>query len=489
MKKTALLLLLAATSGMAKAQCNLVTNGDFSAGATGFTSGYTQSCSTSAMTGPYGSLDMSGAYCVYTNPSAGHSLFNNCTYMGNMLVANGATTTNTAVWSQTVSVMPNTTYRFTVQASSVYPASPAQLVLSVNGSMSGATTLNTTACSWQTLSYTWNSGSATTATLSIYDMNMDASGNDFAIDNISFSTAPTVTTSVMNTVCQGATGAITVTPAGSGGPYMYSLNGGSWQSSNMFSGLTAGTYTVRVANACGDTSMATTTVVGNIPPTVSVTGSTDASYCVCPVIPTGTITIATTGTGPMMYSLNGGNWTAFTTPNTITGLAPMTTYTVRVMDACGNIATASESVYIAKKMKVMHYTNSAKNPSNIICIDSPAVAAHIANHSHYNNPSQHDYVMNPCTMIGAKMAAGGNEFADISVAPNPNNGMFTVKLTALEAEGSMIITDVQGKVVRKAVVAEGETMIDVNISELGKGLYFISVMDGHHTYKAKVVSE
>src|SRR5438045_2765976 len=102
MKRTTVLMMLLASSGLAKAQCNLVTNGDFSLGATGFTSGYTQSCNSAIYPSPLGSLDMAGAYCVSTNMQDHHSLFFNCTYQGNMMVVNGATTSNTAVWSQTV---------------------------------------------------------------------------------------------------------------------------------------------------------------------------------------------------------------------------------------------------------------------------------------------------------------------------------------------------------------------------------------------------
>jgi hypothetical protein len=58
---------------------------------------------------------------------------------------------------------------------------------------------------------------------------------------------------INNTLCQSsATGSITVTPGGGTGPYTFKLNSGSFQSSNTFSGLGAGSYivTVKDVNGC-----------------------------------------------------------------------------------------------------------------------------------------------------------------------------------------------------------------------------------------------
>lgn len=60
-----------------------------------------------------------------------------------------------------------------------------------------------------------------------------------------------------------ASGVITVTAGGSGG-YTYNINGGAYQTSNVFSTLTAGNYTIGVKDANGCTKTATATV-GNTP--------------------------------------------------------------------------------------------------------------------------------------------------------------------------------------------------------------------------------
>ncbi len=69
--------------------------------------------------------------------------------------------------------------------------------------------------------------------------------------------APTIT----NVSCNGGSdGSITVNAAGGTPPYQYSLNGGAYQGGAVFSGLSAGTYTVTVRDANGCTATATYTV-------------------------------------------------------------------------------------------------------------------------------------------------------------------------------------------------------------------------------------
>ena len=82
---------------------NLVSNGDFSLGNQGFTSGYTY-CNASNCLYP------EGYYAVGTNANFFHGAFtgiDHTTGTGNFMVVNGAGALNTVIWSQNITVKPN----------------------------------------------------------------------------------------------------------------------------------------------------------------------------------------------------------------------------------------------------------------------------------------------------------------------------------------------------------------------------------------------
>ncbi len=129
-----------------------------------------------------------------------------------------------------------------------------------------------------------------------------------------------------NVTCAGAgNGSITVNAAGGIPPYEYSLNGGAFQSSNIFTGISAGTYTVVIRDSEGGQVSGTVTITAPLP--VVLTASS-----------TGTVITATAtgGMAPYQYSLNGG---ALQPTGTFSGLNPGTTYTVMATDASGCTAT------------------------------------------------------------------------------------------------------------------------------------------------------
>ncbi|MBP7451148.1 MAG: hypothetical protein KA817_14020, partial [Flavobacteriales bacterium] len=110
---------------------DLVVNGDFSSGATGFTSGYIPGTG-----GTFGLLSLEGQYAVASNASDTHTNFPPCTDHtggGNMMVVNGAATAGVSVWCQTVTVVPGTSYAFSAWLSSMVVSNPAVLQFTING--------------------------------------------------------------------------------------------------------------------------------------------------------------------------------------------------------------------------------------------------------------------------------------------------------------------------------------------------------------------
>lgn len=160
---------------------NLITNGDFSAGNTGFTSQY--NFATPNIT--------EGQYFVGTNPTAWNSSLSSCTDhttgTGNMMLVNGSPTPDVNVWRQTITVQPQTDYAFSTWIQALWPPNPAQLQFSINGSGIGnMITASLPTCTWTQFYTTWNSGNNTTATIAIVNKNTFVQGNDFALDDISF---------------------------------------------------------------------------------------------------------------------------------------------------------------------------------------------------------------------------------------------------------------------------------------------------------------
>src|SRR5581483_4083813 len=109
---------------------NLITNGDFSNGNTGFSSTYTFN--------PVNKT--AGEYFIGSDPSAWNPAMAPCkdhSGNGNMLLVNGSQDLNVKVWSTTVSVQPNTTYAFSSWLQSISPPNPATLQFSINGQLLG----------------------------------------------------------------------------------------------------------------------------------------------------------------------------------------------------------------------------------------------------------------------------------------------------------------------------------------------------------------
>ena len=176
----------------------LVVNGDFEAGNTGFSSDYTYVSNTMQN----GLVPNGGIYTVHNDPHYTHHNFWGADHTtadgyGNFMLVNG--TSNKKVWKQTVTVIPNTTYYFSAYAVSLNDVSPfANLKFRVNNTDLGTPTgalpsksSDNNPGNWQRFYGNWNSGSNTTATIEIVNLQNAEGGNDFGLDDISFGTLST----------------------------------------------------------------------------------------------------------------------------------------------------------------------------------------------------------------------------------------------------------------------------------------------------------
>jgi gliding motility-associated-like protein len=125
---------------------------------------------------------------------------------GKMMVIDGSTINagNDKVWGQTITVQPNQTYTFSYWIQTVALPNEANIEVKINGVVLGTSLAPSSECNWSIRTYTWNSGTATSAQIAMYDKVVVAGGNDFSLDDISFTT---------NVVCSlSKTVVITVTP-------------------------------------------------------------------------------------------------------------------------------------------------------------------------------------------------------------------------------------------------------------------------------------
>ncbi|NMM49184.1 fibronectin type III domain-containing protein [Marinigracilibium pacificum] len=134
--------------------------------------------------------------------------------------------------------------------------------------------------------------------------------------------------------CNGnADGQISITASGGNGVFEYSSDGGStFQSSNIFTGLAAGTYDVQVRGGNGCLSPIVQATINE--PTAVVIDDFTSNDVLCFGESNGSITInaVSGGSGSYEYSINGG--TTFQASNSFTGL-PVGGYDLVVRDANG----------------------------------------------------------------------------------------------------------------------------------------------------------
>ena len=192
------------TSTSNSPSANMVTNGDFSQGNLGFSSDYQYIANA-------GTSGVQRAYGVVTAATSWFQFFPSCniehtTGTGKMMIIDGSTINagNDKVWGQTITVQPNQTYTFSYWIQTIALPNEANIEVKINGVVLGSNLAPSSECNWSIRTYTWNSGTATSAQIAMYDKVIAAGGNDFSLDDISFTT---------NVVCSlSKTVVITVTP-------------------------------------------------------------------------------------------------------------------------------------------------------------------------------------------------------------------------------------------------------------------------------------
>ncbi|MBP8157479.1 MAG: lamin tail domain-containing protein, partial [Flavobacterium sp.] len=328
---------------------NLLNNGNFEAGGiVGFNingAGYTQ------IFPPFSGTTSSGNFAITTNPQPMNTASfittgDHTSGTGNMMIIDGNTTGGQQnFWEAgnggggVCSLTIGATYTFSYWIRSVYGAvggspTPANIGTQILNAtsvtlVSGSAVAPLTAAGWQQVVYTFVP-TGTCVNIKLYNNNTNADGNDFAVDDFSVTAAPlalSVSYSASNPSCPNtASGSIVASGNDGAPPYTtYNLSGTVTQTNatGIFSGLSAGTYSVTVIDSNGNSASQTNIVL--VDP-AGLTTSPASSIC------SGSSTTLT-----VSGSSSGYTWTAspadssLTTPNIsnpVVSPTQATTYTV-----------------------------------------------------------------------------------------------------------------------------------------------------------------
>ena len=204
----------------ANAQCgaNLVINGDFELGATGFTTDYVNNKSHAP------NIIEPGEYDIAINPN--HPCFSGPDHTighppGKAMYVNGSLVPNKTVWQETITVNLNTDYNLSAWINQQCGLPNAQLQFSINDVNVGPIfTPSAVLYLWTQYSTLWNSGGNTSAKIRLVDLSLSSPSNDFGLDDISFvkkfpGNGPTESVTSTPVSCpNGSNGSITITAAG-----------------------------------------------------------------------------------------------------------------------------------------------------------------------------------------------------------------------------------------------------------------------------------
>lgn len=164
---------------------NLILNGTFELGVTGFNSEYVNNQVSIYEEGTYAVVN--DAHTVHPNFYCNHD---HTSGSGKFMAVNGAGVANVKVWYLTLdNVEPGRRYEFSTWITSLVSSNPAILQFSINDALMGEPfQAYPNTCSWYQFFYLWESDTNTQATISIVNQNTILSGNDFGLDDISFAT-------------------------------------------------------------------------------------------------------------------------------------------------------------------------------------------------------------------------------------------------------------------------------------------------------------
>jgi hypothetical protein len=158
---------------------NIIVNGDFEAGNSGFTSEYV------FKTDVAGNSEMvpENTYGVDINVASYHPIITGTGRTGNFLMVNGNTGTIKTVWAQSVDVTAGKNYHFTAYVQRLVGGNQAVLRFYAGDQM--IATFSPSAAGWAEVTASFSPATSGAIQLRVVDANLAASSNDFGLDDMS----------------------------------------------------------------------------------------------------------------------------------------------------------------------------------------------------------------------------------------------------------------------------------------------------------------
>ncbi len=306
-------------------------------------------------------------------------------------------------------------------------------------------------------------------------------------------------------ICSGNTNAvIAVSATGGQASYSYSINGTTYQASNTFSNLGAGTYTIYAQDANGCIGSNTLTItqpaaigINAVPTMISCTGLNNGQIFVS----------ASGGIAPLTYSING---TTFVSSNTFNGL-PAGTYTVTVKDANGCQQTFSTTITEPAPLTltcVPTVSNGSNGTITVTGAGGNLPYSFSLDGINYYSASLFSglgisvytvYIKdaNGCiTSMEVNINSNGIEelgFTLVNLYPNPNKGVFELEIdgmTGSKVDGKLF--NVAGQLVSsfELKVQDGKVKETIEMSKkLAAGTYYLGLYQGNKAIVKQFVKE
>ena len=306
-------------------------------------------------------------------------------------------------------------------------------------------------------------------------------------------------------ICSGNTNAaISVSATGGQASYSYSINGTNYQSSNSFSNLGAGTYTIYAQDANGCIGSNTLTItqpaaigINAVPTMISCAGLNNGQIFVS----------ASGGSAPLTYSING---TTFVSGNTFNGLSAGT-YTVTVKDANGCQQTFSTTITEPAPLSLTCATTVSNGSDGTITVTGTGgnlPYSYSMNGTNFYSGSLFSGLAIGTYTVYIKDANGcisstevtvntsGLEefgFSLIQLYPNPNKGVFELEIegivgTNIEAK----LFNVSGQLVSsfQLTAKDGKVKQTIEMSKkLAAGTYYLGLYNEQKTMVKQFIKE